>query len=291
MLKNSFICLFCNISTLNITGFIFLFVIGLKLYLSLHGEYFGFILGFVISGLISYFILDKFNYSDNIIINLLQRALFIFLFIFLGLIVYFVLMFYFDLFPVIECSCINDSDLVSSSSSANNVFYSSTASNSIKSKNIISAVESTDSNKSSTFEFKIDKDKLDSIIEGAVSSVNTIVANVIPNIGAGAAAGAVGSAIVKATANTPLGSRILAIGSATGVTALSVQSGLNIGSGITRNLDLNELVKDSLHVTSGKDTIPSPIDSSFISSVLENSEIITPLEELLSNQLTLNILI
>ena len=254
---------------LNITGFMFFSVIGLKLYLSLNGEYFGFILGFVISSLISYFVVDKFNYSDNIIINLLQRALFIFMFIFFGLIVYFVFMFYFDLFPVIECSSINESDHISSKSSANNISSSTSSSNSIKS-NIISAVECTESNKS-TYEIKIDKDKLDSLIDGAVYAVNTIVTNVIPNIGAGAAAGAVGSAIVKATVNTPLGSRILAIGSTTGITAVSVQSGLNIGSQLTRNLDLNNLVKDSPHVTSDKNTIPSPTDSNFIFSVLENT--------------------
>jgi len=200
-------------------------------------------------------------------------------------------MFYFDLFPIIECSSINDTDPVSSSSSDNKVSSSSNATDSINSKNIVSVVESKDSNKGSSYEFKIDKEKLDSIIDGAVSSINTIVTTVIPNIGAGAAAGAVGSAMVKATANTPLGSRILAIGCATGVTALSVQSGLNIGSGITRNLDLSEIVKNSPHVTSGKDTLPSPTDTYFISSVLENSDVITPLEELLSTQLTLFVLI
>lgn len=293
--RNCFTGLLGKLSMFHINGFVFLCCIFVKLYLSLNGNYFGFILGFVLSGLLSYYVLDKFNYAENIIINFLKRALFIFTLIFCGLIVYFIFMYYFDLFAIIECSSMNDSDHIPSSSSTNSVATrdSSSASNSVNSKNIISVVESScsESNKSKSYDFSINKEKLDSLIDGAVTAVGTIVNNVIPNLGAGAAAGAVGCAIVKATAKTPLGSRVLAIGAATGASALSVQTGLNVGNRLTRNLDLNELVKDSAHVTSDKDTIPSPTDSSFISSVLENSEIISPLEELLADQLTLNFLI
>jgi hypothetical protein len=57
---------------------------------------------------------------------------------------------------------------------------------------------------------------------------------------------------------------------------------------MTKNLDLNNLISNSPHVNS--DTIPCP-DSYFVPSVLETSEITSPLETLLANQLTLNILV
>jgi hypothetical protein len=62
------ISLFNSLSFYNILGFVlgfvFLFIIGFKLYLTLEGRYLGFMLGFVLSGLISFFVLDKFNYSE-----------------------------------------------------------------------------------------------------------------------------------------------------------------------------------------------------------------------------------
>lgn len=106
---------------------------------------------------------------------------------------------------------------------------------------------------------------VDNVVKGAMSTVNTFVNTIIPNIGAGAAAGTVGAAVVKATTNAPLGGKLLAIGASTGVTALATQTGLNLEVTMTKNLDLNELVKNSPHVTS--DRIPSP-DPFFVPAVL-----------------------
>ena len=273
-------------------GFVFLFIIGFKLYLSLEGRYLGFMLGFVLSGLISFFVLDKFNYSDILIISLLQKALYLSIFIILGIFIYFSFAIFFDFLPIIECSSIEDSVKIATRENVNNT-------NVIK--EVISVIESTvtDSNKS-TYEFKVDKEMVDNVarltqvcikqvmIKGAMSTVNTVVNTVIPNIGAGAAAGAVWAAVVKATANAPLGGKLLAIGASTGVSALATQTGLNIGVTMTKNLDLNDLVKNSPHVVS--DRIPSP-DPFFVPFVLESSDIESPLEVLLSSQLTLNILI
>jgi hypothetical protein len=266
-----------------VLGFFFLFIIGFKLYLSLEGIYLGFILGFVLSGLISFFVLDKFNYSENLIIRLLQKAVYLSILIILGIFIYFIFAIFLDLIPTIDCSSIEDSVKISSTSS-NNVNNASAI------KEVISVIESTvtDPNKS-TYEFKVDKEAVDKVIKGTMSTVNTIVNTVLPNVGAGAAAGTVGAAVVKATANAPLGGKLLAIGASTGVTALATQTGLNIGAAMTKNLDLNYLVKNSPHVTSS-DRVPSP-DPFFVPSVLESSEIESPLEVLLSSQLTLNILI
>jgi hypothetical protein len=268
-----------------VLGFVFLFIIGFKLYLSLEGRYLGFMLGFVLSGLISFFVLDKFNYSDILIIRLLQ--LYLSIFIILGIFIYFSFAIFFDFLPIIECSSIEDSVKIASRENVNNT-------NVIK--EVISVIESTviDSNKR-TYEFKVDKEMVDNVarltqvmvmIKGAMSTVNTVVNTVIPNIGAGVAAGAVEAAVVKATA--PLGGKILAIGASTGVTALATQTGLNIGVTKTKNLDLKDLVKNSPPVVSDMVTSPDPF---FVPSVLESSEIESPLEVLLSSQLTLNILI
>jgi hypothetical protein len=204
--------------------------------------------------------------------------------IILGIFIYFIFAIFFDLMPTIECSSIEDSVKIYSSSREN-------VTNPSAIKEVISVIESTvtDPNKS-TYEFKVDKGTVDKVVKGALSTVNTIVNTVIPNIAAVAAAGTVGAAVVKATANAPLGGKLLAIGVSTGVTALATQTGLNIGVTMTKILDLNDLVKNSPHVTSSSDRVPSP-DPFFVSSVLDSSEIESPLEVLLSSQLTLNILI
>ena len=179
--------------------------------------------------------------------------------IILGIFIYFIFAIFFDLLPIIECSSIEDSVKIASRENVNNT-------NVIK--EVISVIESTvtDSNKS-TYEFKVDKEMVDNVVKGAMSTVNTVVNTVIPNIGAGAAVGAVGAAVVKATANAPLGGKLLAIGASTGVTALATQTGLNIGVTMTKNLDLNDLVKNSPHVASASDRIPSP-DPLFVPAVL-----------------------
>jgi hypothetical protein len=244
-----------------VLGFVFLFIIGFKLYLSLEGRYLGFMLGFVLSGLICFFVLDKFNYSEILIIRLLQKALYLSILIILGIFIYFIFACLFDLIPTIECSSIEDSVKISYSS-IENINKSSAI------KEVISVIESTVTNPNkSTYEFKIDKEMVDNVFKGAMSTVNTIVNTVIPNIGAGAAAGTVGAAVVKATANAPLGGKLLAIGASTGVTALATQTGLNIGVTRTKNLDLNDLVKNSTYVTSSSDRVPSP-DPFFVPSVL-----------------------
>lgn len=280
--------LFNSLSLYNILGFmlgfLFLFIIGFKLCLSLEGKYLGFMLGFVLSGLISFFILDKFNYSENLVIRLLQKALYLSILIILGIFIYFIVAIFLDLIPTIDCSSIEDSIKISSTSRDN-------VNNASAIKEVISVIESTvtDPNKS-TYDFKVDKEVVDKVVKGTMSTFNTIVNTVIPNVGAGAAAGTVGAAVVKATANAPLGGKLLAIGASTGVTALATQTGLNISVAMTKNLDLNYLVKNSPHVTSSSDRVPSP-DPFFVPSVLDSNEIESPLELLLSSQLTLNILI
>lgn len=272
--------LFHSLSFYKLLGILCLFFIGYTIYISLFDNYLYVLLSFVISGLISFYVLDKFNYSEFVIIRLLQRALYLSILTIFGLFIYFVVANFFGLIPIIECSNIDESIKASNTSIVNN------ASNF---KDVISVIESTSTipNKS-TYEFKIDKEVVDNVIKNGISTVNTFVEKILPNIGAGAAAGTVGAAVVKATANAPLGGRILAIGASTGITAISTQTGLNIGLAMTRNLDLDNLVKDSPHVTI--DRIPSP-DPFFVPSILENTGIDSPLEVLINSQLTLNILI
>jgi hypothetical protein len=159
------------------------------------------------SGLISFYILDKFNYSKNVFIGISQRALFLFIFLFIfilfGLIVFFAFAafaIYFDFIPIIEHNSMDDGmNITSSSSSSTSII-----------KDILSVVESTEAN-NSTYEFKIDKEQLDKVVISCISTINTFVEQVLPNIAAAAAAGSVGSAVVKATANISLGVRMLAI--------------------------------------------------------------------------------
>ena len=84
-----------SLSLYNVLGFLFLFFIGLNLFISLKGSYLGFLLGFVISFLISFFVLDKFNYSEYVIISLSQKTLYLTILIILGIFIYFLIGHYF----------------------------------------------------------------------------------------------------------------------------------------------------------------------------------------------------
>lgn len=55
-----------------------------KVYLGLNGEYISVFVSFVLSFLITTFVLDKFKYSDNFIIGFLQRFILLTIFLFIS---------------------------------------------------------------------------------------------------------------------------------------------------------------------------------------------------------------
>lgn len=82
-----------------------------KLYLILSGEIFSFIYSLIVSGLISYYFLNYFKYSENKIISLLQKI--IMYSIYLLILLYFIYFIYYILSynNIVDCSSGDSSDI------------------------------------------------------------------------------------------------------------------------------------------------------------------------------------
>lgn len=119
-------------------------------------------------------------------------------------------------------------------------------------------------------------------------AVKWLMKKIVPNLGAGAAAGAAASAAVKATAGLPPHQRAVVVGATSFVTAGATKVGLEIGTSISKNLDITESIKNSKHADPNIDRIPSPDIE--INSPLEN-EITSPLQDLFIYNFTLDLLI
>jgi len=147
-----------------------------------------------------------------------------------------------------------------------------------------------DKEKGDFYRFEISKslgDKIMSIGKDIIlEGVNTIA----PNFGVGAAASAAAVGVFKATSGVPLGQRMILLRATTTVIAIGSKVGLDLGTSISRNMDLTDAIKNSKHGNVDPDKIPSP-DGDEIRCPLEQGDMLSPLEEILRSQLTLNILI
>jgi hypothetical protein len=134
--------------------------------------------------------------------------------------------------------------------------------------------------------YHIRKDSVD-VSKGMDIISKTLDSNfdkLVSNVGAATAAGTAASAVLKS--NLPPAQKLALAGASAAVVGASTKIGIAVGEAIVKNNSLNSSIDSK---TLNQET-PSP-DTSFISSVLEKSELISPLEELLRNQFILNILI
>jgi hypothetical protein len=264
----------------NINIIIFLIFMCYKFY---YGFDIYFIISLFISFLLSYFVLGGFKSSSdsNMFINYFK--LFIKNFVVLNIFVFLLFSFciYFEYFSVIECSS-DDNPMNIDNDSNNN--------KSITERDIINIKSESGGDGKDYYNFKIDKNKLDDVLNNSGEIVKNIGNNIAPNIGAGAAAGTVGGAVFKATASMPTAQRLGLLFATTAVAAAGTKAGLYAAGALVNNMDLNDQNKDSKQGNPDIDRIPSPDDNMF-NSALEYGDLQSPLEIILESQLTLNILL
>jgi len=87
----------------------------------------------------------------------------------------------------------------------------------------------------------------------------------------------------------PLGARVLTVGATTGVGAFAAKLGVDAASVITNHASSS--IKNSPHADTNIDRVPSPDQNFDISSMLESSEVTSPLFILIRIEFLLNLLI
>lgn len=244
--------LFNKYSFFNINGFIFFVFVIYKFYSGLKFDIglLSLIISFLISFLLSSFVLNKFEFSNNIIIRYLQK----FVFINICIIAFFLFALYFfpHLFTPVYCSSEDgmSSELKKTSESSSN--------HTSKGKDVVVVTESSSTNNKEYYEFKLRKDVVHKGISTVSEATKTAADSVIPNIGAGTADGATAAAVVKAT-------------------------------NLNKNLELSSGIKNTKSDKTDPDQIPSPDDTNFsINSPLDEADI--PLLGLINSILNLNII-
>nr|UEV87040.1 NADH dehydrogenase subunit 6 [Grifola frondosa] len=172
-----------NINLLNIINIIFLVFILYKFFVGLKNGLLPFLFSFVLSLLISSYVLNNFKYSDNIIVRFLQK--FVFLNIFL--ISFWTLGHYLGFYDVTHCSS-NDGDKFPDDSNTKN-----------KSHNIISVIKDLNKDNNDQYTVTVSKEFVDKNMTVIGEAAKIAAGTVAPNAAAGAAAGTVAAAALKAS--------------------------------------------------------------------------------------------
>jgi hypothetical protein len=108
------------------------------------------------------------------------------------------------------------------------------------------------------------------------------------HVASGSAAGVLGAAAIKSTAGMTLGARVLTVGATTGVGALAAKLGVDAASVVSSHASSS--IKNSPHADTNIDRVPSPDQNFDISSMLESSEVTSPLFILIRIEFLLNLL-
>jgi len=292
-LKNIFKVI-CNSSfKFNIISFIVLFIIIYRFYsvLSFDIGLLSLIISFLISFVLTNFVLNKFEYSKNIYIGFIQRFLIYNTIFITAAILLFYIINLFHLIPSIYCSS-DESILPPVGESGSAQSGGVGASGGEGAKDVVRVISETDGNnpdKGNKFEyynFKIRKDLIDEGLKNVFEASKMTVEKIAPNLGIGAAAGSATAAAVKHTAGMGPVQRLAVVGTTAFVTAAGTKIGLDIGGAVSKNLNIEESIKNSPHADPQIDRIPSP--DIFIHSPLEET---SPLQDLLMYSLALDILI
>jgi hypothetical protein len=223
-----------------------------------------------LSGLIFSYVLNKFTYSENILVKFLQKVSVYVLIIFISI----TIGSYLNFINIIDCSSI-DPEL--NSEDINNK----------SNNNIISINRTTNLENKEEYKISISKDLVDNTLKIGGEFFKAAAEFISPNFGAGTAAGAAASAAIKSTSGLPPVQRAAIIGSSTLITAVTSKVGLDIGTQVSKKMDILEAIKKSKFADSDK--LPNP-DDSFINNPLEIGDS-SPLESLLFDMFILNVLL
>lgn len=260
--KNRFKQLFFNFISITFLVFIFYkFIIGLSL-----SGFLGLMISAIISFLVFNFVLNKFKFSNNKFIKILQ----IIILIKIIYIIIFIICDYYNISIIYKIWCDHDDNNNDSTSKTDNIILKSDQDGEV-------------------YHLKIKKSTVDKITDAVVTGGKTLMGTIAPNIGAGAAAGASASAMVKMTAGIPPLQRSAIVGGTAAITAAGTVVGIEAGKAISKNINISDALKNSRHSDPNIERIPSP-DLDIINCSLEANENITPLEVLLNSLLSLNLL-
>jgi hypothetical protein len=270
---------------------IFIYYILFKYLIDLDGY---FVYGVVVSFLLYYFVVDKLNYSQNKYLAFLQKVVFkttlyvIFAYIlFIGSIL-------FDMLPIIECSSGENDSFISKELISNQQATSSSSVSEAKGQrqdilNIqTESANSTDS-KDDQIILKISKKSLEAATDVVVGISKEFLDKAIPQFTLASVATGTAATVFKGTPNLPMVPRILATAAAAGAVTATTTYGAMVGKALAKNTNLSIQIENSKHSNPDPDVIPSP-DDDMIKCPLENGDLISPLEELLTAQLGFNVL-
>jgi len=251
-------------------GILIIFAIFIIYFLNF-GYYF---LKLFISVIIFNYIFNKFTYSDNLLIRLVQKAILYSICVYFSL----YLLVYLDLFDTIHCDSTEDED--------NNDNNNNDDDNNNNDVTLTSTTTSND-NVSSTNQTKENSSTLDNNTNANVEKNKRSSFEILIDAGvkiwqdmdldntAITAGGAASSAVAKSMAGAPLHAKALAVGVVGVTTTVSTRAGIDIYHAIADNNNIIENIEENVktHPYSDPDidSVPSP-DSTFINSPLENVE-------------------
>lgn len=253
---------------------IYRFFSGLKFDISI----FILMISILILFIIYYFVLYLFNYNKYFksILIFIFRCIYTIIGIFL----------YFSLFFVSqEIKLLSDSLFTT--------IYCSSGEEDKIIKDVLKVTSEIDNTNKEYYNFKLSKKMVDNSINNVVEGSNLALDKLVPNLGVGAATGAATAqfAMIKSTNGMPIVQRLIVLGSTAATTAVGTKIGFNLGTAISKNVDINTMIKNSAHANPQPDRIPSP-DPNIIPSPLEtNNEMTSPLQDLLLYSFSLDIII
>jgi flavodoxin len=238
----------------------------------------------IISFAISIFISDKFKFSKNKFIKILQKLVFtniiLALFGFIGYLLDV------SIFNIIFCD--NDDEIGDALQETQNPSTSLPEGNIKKEKDILHITTNTEDKE--YYNFKIKKEVINNIWEKGTDIIMSGVKDLGPNLGIGAAVGKVGSEIIKHTAGMAPAPRIAMVGTTALATAAGTKIGIELGKALIENkkrvteIEANKL--DTIDI-SGENS-PTEFDGGFIHSVLDTNEIEIPLLTMVNGLCYLN---
>lgn len=296
--NNSKINNFILQTILNIISVVFIVFVVYKFYTSLTlVRLYAFIATLIISFLISSFISNKYSYSKNKLVRVLQKFVIYFFILIFGVVV----CDYLDikLLPEAKCDSDDESDTNNNTNTgSNNSNDNTNADNSntksdsnIKFGNTILKATIQEDGTQKVYNVIANKEIADNLISGASKVVTEGVKEVAPFLGAAAAGAKLGSTAFQSTAGLPVVQRLAISGAAIATGSSSAMLGLEGGKTLIKNLKDSEAIKISKSNTqdSDNDSIPSPTET-FINCPLEEGDNNIPLIYLLNILFSLNVI-
>ena len=134
--------------------------------------------------------------------------------------------------------------------------------------------------------YHVRKDSVDKAIDLASKGIEQAAEKIVANVGAATAAGTAAATILKS--NLPLVPKLAIAGASAAVVGASTKIGIGIGEAVLTRSKENPTTNVLTKID--PDRIPSPTEF-YVPSIIETSELISPLEELIRYQFILNFLI